>query len=70
MKAEFCKRINCQFFGKFSGKACCRAQHPKRFLKHLERCPQTIICEARVPIYETDKIKHITVYADGHYETR
>lgn len=28
--------------GKYSGKAVCRAQEPKRFIKHLTKCPQTL----------------------------
>lgn len=42
MKSDFCRKIGCKFFGKFSGKAVCRAQVPKKFIKHLEKCAQTL----------------------------
>lgn len=42
MKSDLCRNINCPFFGKFSGKAVCRAGHPKKYIKHLEKCPQTL----------------------------
>lgn len=41
MKSEFCRHTQCPYFGRFSGKAVCKAQHPKRYIKHLAQCPQT-----------------------------
>lgn len=42
MKSDFCRNIRCPFFGKFSGKAVCRAAHPKQFIKHLTKCQQVL----------------------------
>lgn len=42
MTSKFCRAIACPFFGKFSGKAVCRAQAPKKYIKHLDKCPQTL----------------------------
>ena len=40
MTSELCRRIGCAYFGKFSGKAVCREKHPKKYIKHLQECPQ------------------------------
>lgn len=42
MTSDICRATKCQYFGKFSGKACCRASKPKRYIKHLSHCPQTL----------------------------
>lgn len=42
MTGKFCRVIGCPFYGKFSGKAVCRAQEPKKYIKHLDKCPQTL----------------------------
>lgn len=44
MNSKFCRNVQCPFFGKFSGKAVCRAQHPKKFVKHIDHCVQTLSC--------------------------
>lgn len=44
MKSDFCRHIKCEFFGKFSGKAVCRAQYPKQYIKHMDQCVQTLSC--------------------------
>lgn len=38
MTGKFCRVIGCPFYGKFSGKAVCRAQVPKKYIKHLTKC--------------------------------
>lgn len=42
MKSDMCRHIQCPFYYKFSGKAACQFQRPKKFIKHLDKCPQTI----------------------------
>ena len=39
MKSDQCRKIACPYFGKFCGKAVCRFEHPKKFIKHLQACP-------------------------------
>lgn len=38
MKSEMCRQIDCRYFGKFSGKAVCRFETPKRYVKHMQSC--------------------------------
>ena len=39
MTNEICRYIKCIYAGKFCGKAVCRQQHPKKYVKHMEHCP-------------------------------
>lgn len=42
MKSDLCRKIDCPYFGKFSGKAACYFTAPKKLVKHLEDCPAVI----------------------------